>query len=118
MAVRCGGCAGWRAWGGGDACAGEFGDVGLEGFAESGECGGEFWGEGLGGGAQEEGELEAGLVGGGEEFELVGRELRGSSQRAGCWLISAEEGFGRSARGWVRRWDTRGWGENTDGMES
>lgn len=44
----------------------------MERFAQSGEGSGEFVGKGLRGGAEGEGDLEAGFVGGGEEFKLVG----------------------------------------------
>ena len=68
----------------------------MEGFAESGEFGGEFFGQRLGGGAQEERELDAGLVGGGEEFELVWHLLGVAQPEAGLFVDRREEGFGCS----------------------
>ena len=68
-----------------NACAGEFRDADAEGFAEGSEVGGEFFGQRLGGGAEVEGELEVGLVGSGEEFELVWDLVR-VAEPCGGWL--------------------------------
>ena len=65
----------------------------MEGFAESGEGGDEFVGERFGGGAECEGELEARLVGGGEEFELVGCDA-GAEPERGVSVEKVEESFG------------------------
>jgi hypothetical protein len=79
-----------------NACAGEFRDADAEGFAEGSEVGGEFFGQRLGGGAEVEGELEVGLVGSGEEFELVWDLVR-VAEPCGGWLVDLrEEGFGGS----------------------
>jgi len=94
-----------------DACTGELGDASEEGFAEGGEGGGELLGEGSAGGAEVEGELETPLVGGGEEFELVGCDAGVAEPERGVGVEKVEERFGGAPE------DGRGDGALGDGEE-
>ena len=77
-----------------DAGAGEFGQARAQGFREHGEERAEAAGEGFGVAAEVEAELEAGLVGEGEELELVEGEPGAAQPDAGVGVEQGEEGFG------------------------
>jgi hypothetical protein len=79
-----------------DAGSVEFGDTSAERFAEVCEIGDKLFGERLGGGAEIEDELEAGLIGGCEEFKLVGYLVGTAGPEAGSLVEYCEEGFGGS----------------------